>query len=93
MADIQSYIQEAVEHISCAVVEKQEQLILNTIQQIGGEQYQTITIDRDKVRDALQKATKTPVVKVLYYCQCPTCGRAVSGVRYCSHCGQALDWS
>lgn len=25
--------------------------------------------------------------------ECPNCGRWVSGEKFCSECGQALDWS
>lgn len=39
------------------------------------------------------KDYKKPVEKFPFEC-CPKCGRVVSQLnRYCSQCGQALDWS
>lgn len=102
MVDVEKYIMEAVEHISCAVVEKQEQLIWQTVQQIGGDRYHTITIDKGKVLNAFKKYTPaTPVHdKHDMHCfHCPSCGIAVKKYRnspkmpYCGWCGQALDWS
>lgn len=81
------------------VVEKQDQIIMSVIREIGGETYQHITIDKNKVIDALKKATPKKVVALdpdPFKIACPTCSRIYHSFgtpSYCRHCGQALDWN
>ena len=91
-----------VHKILCELNAKQKEMILKTIQEIGGETYHHITINPDKVIEAFQKQTP---MKVEYYdegdyAKCPNCdyqdfeyGINDWGCNFCSRCGQALDWS
>ena len=48
----------------------------------------------EELRELKEKATtKKPTVKGIYIL-CPSCGKSVAQMidRYCSCCGQALDW-
>ena len=100
-----SVVRKFAANFQADVVEKQDALILSAIREIGGEMYQHITIDKDKVFDALNKATPKKVI----VCnpeetrfRCPTCmhvafdeslvGYNVKMHKYCRHCGQRLDW-
>lgn len=55
--DERAYVQSYVERISCQIVEHQDKMILCAVEQIGGEEYRRITVDKSKVVDALRKAT------------------------------------
>lgn len=80
------------------ITEKQDDLIMSAIQHIGGDIYHRITIDKNKVLDALGKYIPKRVVAM---CCCPTCKetvrlytfRSCGPERYCANCGQHLDWS
>ena len=92
----------SIDNMRCAVVDYQETMILNTIQQIGGTEYQTITIDKNKVLDAFRKYTPCKPrgdLNSVPHFRCPTCDRSVKTyvdspeMPHCAWCGQALNWS
>ena len=64
------------------ITEKQDDLIMSAIKHIGGDIYHRITIDKNKVLDALGKYVAKKVVSkfayekrlALTYYHCPTCG-------------------
>ena len=81
------YIEEFATKISAEIVEKQNELILTTIQIIGGDEFIDITIDKDKVIEALtdyvNKQKGVPNIEVRHgewhYCKnggfkCTACG-------------------
>lgn len=82
------------------IVEHQDNIIQHKIQEIGGESYNHITIDKNKVIDMLEKYTPKPVNKVCFMDEmkvflCPNCKDLLPNGRntnYCSKCGQALLW-
>lgn len=101
------------------VVEKQDELIMDAVQQIGGNTYQDITIDKSKVIEALGKyvakrviveVKQMPGIATVVYYICPICHHTITCTfyntdldkvpsdikedhKYCSHCGQHLDWA
>ena len=54
MSSLEYSIKEIVARVRADIVEKQEELILNTIHTIGGVDYHHITIDRAQTLEALQ---------------------------------------
>lgn len=68
-----------IEKIRVDIVEKTDYLILQAINTIGGKRYRHITVDKNKVLDALTKATPLEVVhnecETAYLC--PTCDHTV----------------
>lgn len=46
-------IQQMILHFSAKITEKQDEIIMQTIQEIGGETFREITIDKHKVLEAL----------------------------------------
>lgn len=100
-------VYEMMQRIPVEIAEKQDAMILKTVQQIGGDVFIRITVDREKVLNALRNATeKQVVVKEKTYvrqgwnCEelhfyCPTCGAYLGMHRdksYCGYCGQKLGW-
>lgn len=92
--------------VNAEIVEKQDELIMQAVQTIGGDTYHHITIDRNKVIDALSKSIpKKPVEGKCGRCsviKCPTCGKwlcitvptfNIEDYNYCGRCGQAISWS
>ena len=95
--------------ISSAIVECQEDIIMSRIHEIGGDTYEEITVDKEKVLDMLRKYTLTKVKATDAYphrLYCPTCYhtlvynaknldscRSRDILNNCSACGQRLDWS
>ncbi len=74
------------------VVEHQDKMLMQVIQIIGGRKYSEITVDKNKVLEALHKAT---AVKPKQYgiCGNPLCSaELVKGQKYCSVCGQKVNW-
>lgn len=78
--------------ITALIVEHQERIIMQAIRFIGGTEFTEITIDKNKVVEALQKTTAvTP--KQYGMCGNPLCSaELVKGQKYCSVCGQKVDW-
>lgn len=86
--------------ISTELVENQEEMIIKSIREIGGERYEHITLDKNKVRDALENATARELKEILAYenmyvktkaWACPKCGMIYMNNRldnYCGECGQ-----
>ena len=98
-------IHKAMHHIRVNIAEKQDELIMDAIQRIGGNTYEDITLDKSKVLEALGKYIPKRVVakhtEDINYDRCPTCGckvrsftlRYTGPESYCVSCGQHLDWS
>lgn len=96
-----------LEKIRVDIVEKTDYMILQAINTIGGKRYRHITVDKNKILEALDKATPRTVIPEstckLLVC-CPRCrmpyapyrGRKLEKLyttNYCPKCGQKLDWS
>lgn len=47
-------IQQMILHFSAKITEKQDEIIMQTIQEIGGETFREITLDKHKVLEALR---------------------------------------
>lgn len=93
----------------CKIVEEQEELLMKTIQQIGGTEYSKITIDKNKVLDAFKKQIPEKIEIEVFedfdedtgkpytmkFEKCSACGEHIGlkSHRFCAYCGQALDWS
>ena len=101
---IPEYLKSISTKFQAAIVEKQDEIIHSVIQEIGGETYHRITIDRNKVLDALSKAMPKKVTVLDsgdFKFACPTCTRICYSLtavglgtpEYCRYCGQKLDWS
>ena len=89
------------------IVEEQDEMIMHTIQRIGGGEYEEITFDKNKVIDALSKAAaKKPnntvrTISGKIVLSCAACGKWLyfpeieesHKPNYCSRCGQKIDWS
>lgn len=100
MADIQ----EMLSRIKVAVVEQQEAILMQTIQEIGGEEYRIITVDKSRVISAFRRAMPadfTPAIDngIIMAGFCPTCNGSVEIEKTytrkqkgacCSWCGQRL---
>ena len=91
-------VHKTIQKFAVEVVEEQESIIMQTIQQIGGEEYSHITIDKNKVVDAFKKQIpRRPVIpfdSINNEYECPDCPNKVNKTQqYCDQCGQALDWS
>jgi DNA-directed RNA polymerase subunit RPC12/RpoP len=81
-------------------------MIMNIIQRIGGDEYEEITFDKNKVIDALSKAiAKKPndterTVSGKIVLSCSECGKWLyipeieksHKPNYCNRCGQKIDW-
>lgn len=97
--DINDEVTRLVRKFTVEVVEHQEEIIMNAIVGIGGETYEYITIDKNKVIELFEKSIpKKPLFIDGDYGLplCPKCGLSVDEnekENYCSVCGQALDWS
>ena len=50
---INDVVGDYIYHITTEIAQNREQIILRTIQEIGGETYEHITFDKDKVLEAL----------------------------------------
>lgn len=89
-----AYIKSYTEKISCEIAEKQDEMIMCAVEQIGGEQYRRITVDKSKVLDALRKATamKPRRVSLQGWYECPNCRSFLTKGYYCSICGQKINW-
>lgn len=94
-------VDKMITKIVCGIVEQQDNLIMAKVVEIGGERYQEITLDKNKVIDAFRKATPTEPIGDLHsvpHFRCPTCEKSVKtytdspGMPYCGWCGQKLDW-
>lgn len=95
---------EALNRITVEVVERQEELLMQTIQQIGGDTYTFITVDKSRVISAFRRAMPAdfrPTVDngIVMAGFCPTCAGSVeiekTWIRKqkgacCSWCGQRL---
>lgn len=91
--DEKAYIHSYVERISCQIAEHQDEMIMCTIEQIGGAEYRRITIDKNKVLDAFRKATamRPYVTSLNGTYECPGCRRILTAVyNYCPLCGQKI---
>lgn len=100
-----TYMVEQIHHLTCRIVEKQEDVIMGTIHRIAGEEFKEFTIDKHKVVDAFRRATPvrfTPAVDngIIMAGFCPTCNGSVEIEKTasrmmkgacCSWCGQKLD--
>lgn len=74
-----------IRQLSAKVVEMQDNLIMSTIQTIGGTTYEEITVDKNKVLDMLRKHTAKKVIlheeglrrhdsmDIEYSAHCPEC--------------------
>lgn len=91
---------EIINKFNVEVVEKQESIIMQAIQRIGGEEYSHITIDKNKVVDAFKKQMPRKLTidenngYPLHVCPC--CNDKFLKLiphNYCQVCGQAFDWS
>lgn len=82
-----------------------EQALMRRVQYIGGTAFEEITLDKQKILEALEKCYKPQFVMyrsaeslgelTLRRCKCPRCEHDLTGlIRYphCPYCGQALDW-
>ncbi len=77
--------------INIKILRGRDQMIMSTIQYIGGAAYEEITVDQDKVIEMLQKS----VARKPYNEKCPNCNHYLGVIihsPYCHHCGQKLDW-
>lgn len=93
--------------ITAKIVEEQDEMLRKVVHHIAGNVYEEITVDKNKVFDALSKATaKKPIIDThslegRVVLTCPVCGRwlYIIGLgrqfkfKYCSNCGQKFDWS
>mgnify|MGYP003293568488 CR=1 FL=1 len=52
-SDIENTIQKLIQQFSVEIVEKQDEMLMQAIQTIGGERYKTVTVDKNKVLDML----------------------------------------
>lgn len=83
-------VREAMERISCKVVEQQDELIMQAVSEVG---FSEITIDRSKVVEAFTNYTAKKPIEKFPFEVCPRCDRAVLGhMKFCCICGQKLDW-
>lgn len=80
-----------VERITAQIVECQEKIIMQAVRFIGGVKFSDITIDKSKVVEAFEKATARKPGKHGICCSCGL--ELVKGQKYCSLCGQKIDWS
>ena len=98
-------IQQMILHFSAKITEKQDEIIMQTIQEIGGETFREITIDKHKVLEALsdyvnkQKGAEVAEVKHGEWEKrgfdghnCSVCG-ALNDIdtNYCPNCGAKMD--
>lgn len=94
--------------ITAKIVEEQDEMIRKAIHHIAGNVYEEITVDKNKVFDALSKATaKKPNNTVRAFGEsvvltCPVCEKwlGIEGIdmaspmyNYCPKCGQKIDWT
>ena len=94
MDDIKEFVQNTFDRISCQIVEKQDEMIMSAVKSIGGEPFRNITVDKNKVLDALTKATaRRPLITGGYrYADCPSCHRNLrTNQKYSDSCGQKLN--
>lgn len=93
-------VHKTIQKFTVEVVEEQENIIMRTIQYIGGDEYSHITIDKNKVVDAFKKQMpRKPTIDEnngypLHVCPC--CNDKFLKLiphNYCQVCGQAFDWS
>ena len=86
-------IDSVFETLRVHVVERQDEMLMQVIQTIGGRKYSDITVDKNKTLEALRKATAIHPKKYSVcgneYCN----AELVKGQNYCSVCGQKADWS
>ena len=102
MNDITEF-RRTVEHFAAKVVEDQEFLIVQTVQNIGGENYREVTISREKTLKALSNfMPKKPFRESLADYLCPSCRGYLpydalnqpikEATEFCSCCGQHIYW-
>ena len=98
-------IQMFVADLCIKIVEKQEKILMQTIQEIGGDIHRTITVDKNKVVEALndyvQKEKGVEYAEVKHgewqvfkfrNPQCSLCYRDnIAKSRYCPNCGAKMD--
>ena len=97
------YMASVIEKIIVERNKAVDQAILGEIQQIAVENgiETKIVLNEKKVAEALKKQIPQKVNISLKgttdwntKCHCPMCHKDLfDGQKYCSHCGQALDWS
>jgi hypothetical protein len=85
LEDAKNYIEDYVIECATRLVEEQEEVILKTIQRIGGNVFIDITVDKNKVIEALtdyQKKVKgkSDLVEVV---RCKDCEYLMSGNGFC----------
>ena len=82
-----------VEKTMLASVENLEDAMLTEIHNVAKEKGITklIVLSKENIANAFTKqVAKTAYVQI---CRCPVCGDVLMPlVRYCSECGQKLDW-
>ena len=95
-------VDKIIDRMICSVVEHQENIIMAKVQEIGGEKYTDITIDKNKVLAAFRNATPKEPLGDLHsvpHYRCPSCNISVKTyfdspqMPYCSWCGQKLRWN
>lgn len=98
-------IQGIVANLYIKIVEEQERILMQTIQEIGGDIHRTITIDKNKVVEALndyvqkEKGVEYAEVKHgewkaygLMNPQCSLCHKHnIEKSRFCPNCGARMD--
>lgn len=80
-------VYEMVRKFSAEVVEEQDNIIMQTVQQIGGEEYSHITIDKNKVLDAFKKQMPR---KPKFEDEKDYWGNIVGGRYRCSECDRFI---
>ena len=76
------------------------QEVINIIEDVtwqdNGRHYGKIAPAREIAISALEKQTPKKVSVIEMPCEniyfCPNCNNAIPHEKYCSNCGQALDW-
>lgn len=107
--DVENPIHELIHRYSVKVVEEQDEILMQTLQTIGGETYKDVTVDRNKVVDMLKKYIALKPLETDAYptrIYCPTCYHTLVYNKHnldyvrsnqvynnCPACGQTFDWS